>query len=112
MATVIIVTEEFLTWYSELTEAEQESVRPVVTLLEEFGVTLSFPHSSSIKGSRIAMRELRVQHTGNPYRILYVFDPQRQAVLLVGGDKAGDERWYERAVPLAEKLYAEYLRDH
>jgi hypothetical protein len=54
------------------------------------------------------MRELRIQHVGHPYRILYAFDPIRQAILLVGGDKTGDNRWYEKAIRLADKLFSEY----
>jgi len=50
------------------------------------------------------MRELRVQHQGRPYRVLYIFDPRRVALLLLGGDKTGDDRWYERNVPLADQL--------
>jgi hypothetical protein len=41
------------------------------------------------------MRELRVQHQGRPYRVLYAFDPRRAAILLIGGDKTGNDRWYE-----------------
>jgi hypothetical protein len=55
------------------------------------------------------MRELRVQHTGDPYRILYAFDPCRAAILLIGGNKAGDNNWYERFVPIADKLYDKHL---
>jgi len=51
------------------------------------------------------MRELRVQHAGRPYRVLYAFDPRRVAILLIGGDKTGDDRWYEKYVPLADKIY-------
>jgi len=57
------------------------------------------------------MRELRVQHQGRPYRVLYVFDPRRVAILLLGGDKTGDDRWYERNVPLADLLYENYLAE-
>jgi hypothetical protein len=57
------------------------------------------------------MRELRVQHQGRPYRVLYVFDPRRMAILLLGGDKTGDNRWYERNVPLADRLYDNYLAE-
>jgi hypothetical protein len=57
------------------------------------------------------MRELRVQHQGCPYRVLYVFDPRRVALLLLGGDKTGDDRWYERNVPLADRLYDSYLAE-
>jgi hypothetical protein len=57
------------------------------------------------------MRELRIQHAGRPYRVLYAFDPRRCAILLLGGDKTGDERWYERNVPVADRLYDVYLRE-
>ena len=55
------------------------------------------------------MRELRIQHAGRPYRILYAFDPRRCAILLIGGDKTGNDRWYEEYVPLADRLYDEIL---
>jgi hypothetical protein len=55
------------------------------------------------------MRELRVQHQGRPYRVLYAFDPERNAVLLIGGDKTGNEQWYETSVPLADRLYERHL---
>ncbi|HVS61101.1 MAG TPA: type II toxin-antitoxin system RelE/ParE family toxin [Gemmatimonadaceae bacterium] len=63
-----------------------------------------------ILGSRYAhLRELRIQHKGRPYRVLYAFDPRRTAILLIGGAKKGDDRWYEVNVPLAEKLYTSHL---
>lgn len=55
------------------------------------------------------MRELRVQHAGKPHRILYAFDPRRTAILLIGGNKVGDERWYVKYVPIADRLYKEHL---
>jgi len=55
------------------------------------------------------MRELRIQHQGRPYRVLYIFDPARNAVLLIGGDKTGNNRWYEVYVPIADRIYDEYL---
>ena len=104
------VTDEFKAWWDGLTEAECISVERSVLLLEERGPYLPFPYSSSVKGSRhAAMRELRVQHQGRPYRVLYVFDPRRVAILLLGGDKTGDDRWYERNVPLADRLYDNHL---
>ena len=112
MATEIVVTAEFALWYEGLSEAAQDAVGRVIDLLEEHGTLLGFPQSSSISASRIALRELRVQHMGEPYRILYVFDPTRQAVLLVGGNKVGKgNRWYGPAIRLAERLYAKYLDD-
>jgi hypothetical protein len=80
-------------------------------MLEERGVTLEFPISSSINASKFAMRELRIQHGGEPYRVLYAFDPIGQAVLLVGGVKTGKgNKWYVDAVRVADRLFEEYLR--
>jgi len=55
------------------------------------------------------MRELRIQHRGRPYGVLYAFDPRRTAILLMGGDKTGDDRWYEKNVPLADRLLDQHL---
>jgi hypothetical protein len=55
------------------------------------------------------MRELRVQVHGRPFRVLYAFDPKRAAILLVGGDKTGDDRWYATNVPIADRLYDRHL---
>ncbi len=80
-------------------------------MLGEAGPFLRYPYSSAIKQSRHGhMRELRVQHAGNPYRILYAFDPRRAAILLLGGKKTGDDRWYKDAIPKADALYDEHLR--
>lgn len=66
------------------------------------GPRLPFPYSSWIEGSRHShMRELRVQSSGRPLRVFYAFDPRRVAILLTGGDKTGDDRFYERMIPLA-----------
>jgi hypothetical protein len=103
-------TDEFGEWWQGLTEAEQESVNAHVRLLEERGPQLGHPHSSGIARSKHRhMRELRVQHRGRPYRVLYAFDPRRTAILLIGGDKTGNDRWYEAYVPLADRLYDEHL---
>jgi len=57
------------------------------------------------------MRELRIQHRAHPYRVLYIFDPRRVALLLLGGDKGGADRWYTRAIPMADKIYDEFLEE-
>jgi hypothetical protein len=102
--------EEFELWWNRLSESEQESVAAVVNLLAEYGVALKFPYSSGIAGSRHPqMRELRVQHRGRPYRILYAFDPRRSAILLLGGDKTGDDRWYDTFIPRADDLFDAHL---
>ena len=103
-------TDELGDWWASLTEAEQEPIDASVRLLEEKGPGLGFPHSSGIKGSRHPhMRELRIQHEGRPYRILYAFNPRRCAILLLGGDKTGNDRWYLSQVPLADRLYDTHI---
>lgn len=103
-------TDEFGLWWGSLTEREQEDVAASVRWLEHQGVRLGYPHSSGISRSRHThMSELRVQHAGRPYRVLYAFDPRRNAILLLGGDRTGNERWYEEFVPVADRLYDEHI---
>ena len=105
-------TDEFGAWWQDLTEAQQVSVGASVELLEARGPQLGYPHTSRVNSSRHAhMRELRIQHRGRPLRVVYAFDPRRAAILLIGGDKAGDGRWYERMVPKADLLYDEHLAE-
>ncbi len=56
------------------------------------------------------MKELRIQNKKRLYRILFIFDPERKAVLLIGGDKCGDKRFYEKIIPIADDLFDEYIR--
>ena len=103
-------TNEFGAWWVELAEQEQDDVTAVVELLMEHGPRLPFPYSSAVMGSRHGhMRELRVQSGGRPIRVFYALDPRRSAILLIGGDKTGDGRFYKRCVPLADRLYEEHL---
>src|SRR5262249_26326802 len=105
-------TDEFGDWWATLREEQQDDVAHSVGLLAELGPALGFPHSSEVRTSRHAhMRELRTQGGGRPLRTLYAFTPVRTAILLLGGGKTGDDRWYERAVPLADRLYDEHLRE-
>lgn len=77
--------------------------------LEQHGVTLGHSHSSSIHSAKEPIRELRIQSGGRPIRMFYAFDPDRQAVLLIGGEKTGDTRFYEIYVPKGEAIWREYL---
>ena len=105
-------TDELGAWWETLDEREQESIGASVQLPEARGPQLGYPHSSGIAQSRHAhMRELRVQHDGQPYRILYAFDPRRSAILLIGGNKTGDNRWYDVFVPIADRFYDEHLAE-
>jgi hypothetical protein len=103
-------TDEFEAWWNTLTDEEQVSIAAVIGLLEGQGPHLGYPHSSGIGSSRHDhMRELRIQHQGRPHRVLYAFDPRRTAILLLGGDKTGRDRWYEDLVPAADRLYDTHL---
>lgn len=110
MAWTVEYTDEFGAWWDRLSEAERIAVTAHVQLLEERGPDLPFPYSSGIGGSRHPhLRELRVQRAGRPLRIFYAFDPRRVAILLIGGDKTGDDRFYVRLIPIADRLYDDHL---
>ena len=110
MAWPVEYTDEFGAWWATLDDGAQEDIAAVVTQLEARGPQLPFPYSSGMIGSRHAhLRELRVQSGGEPLRIFYAFDPRRTAILLIGGNKAGDDRFYERMVALADRLYDHHL---
>src|ERR1700688_2014382 len=103
-------TEEFETRWNGLTLSEQEAVNAKVMLLQKIGPLLSRPHADVIHASRHPnMKEVRIQHSGRPYRVLLVFEPRRCAMLLIGGDKTGHDPWYEEFVPLADDLYDAHL---
>ncbi|NJL10313.1 MAG: type II toxin-antitoxin system RelE/ParE family toxin [Calothrix sp. SM1_7_51] len=112
MAWQIEYTDEFEEWWLELDQATQDKIAFVVGLLEQNGVNLESQYSSGINGSRYRhMRELKVQCKGEPYRILYAFDPRRVAVLLLGGNKGGNDLWYEENILKADKLYEKLLEE-
>ena len=112
MVWLVEVTDEFKCWWDTLDEGVQDDLHAAVVMLEERGPALPFPFSSGIRGSRHShIRELRVQSGGRPIRVFYAFDPRRCAILLIGGDKRGDKRFYERMLPLAEALYDQHLAE-
>ena len=78
----------------------------------ELGPQVPFPHWSGINGSKHAhVRELRVQSGGWPLRVFCAFDSRRSAILLIGGDKTGDDRFYKRIVPVADALYDTHIEE-
>lgn len=104
------VTDEFLEWWNGLSSDQRESVTDRVDLLAERGPDLRRPVVERIHSSRHHnMKELRAAR-GCALRVLFMFDPGRQAILLLGGDKSGEwDVWYERAIPVADELYDDYL---
>ncbi len=109
----VVVTNEFKEWYQALDEAKGDAVYGAVEMLQQVGPNLGRPHADRLHRSEIHnLKELRPRGEAKNVRILFVFDPLRQAILLVGGDKSGQwNDWYETAIPLAEKLYAQYLKE-
>ena len=107
------VTDQFRDWFESLDEADQEAVAVRVELLVRQGPSLKRPAVGEIKTSRFAprMKELRCGSSA-ALRVLFVFDPRRTAILLLGGSKAGAwAAWYQQAIPAADQLYEVYLEE-
>lgn len=108
-------TDEFEAWWNGLTEEEQIELDAKVHLLEQHGPVLPRPHSDVIVTSKHAnMKELRGKvifpQRRAELRVLYGFDPRRTAILLIGGDKTGNPKWYEEYVPIADQLFDDHLK--
>jgi hypothetical protein len=110
MAWDVEYSDEFECWWNSLDADEQVSVDTGVRLLQEFGPTLGRPHADSLYKAKHNLKELRIQHQGRPYRVLFAFDPRRVGYLLIGGDKTGNDRWYDEYIPKAELIYEVHLR--
>jgi hypothetical protein len=105
-------TDEFGNWYAGLSASVQDDVDRIVGLLEARGPQLPFPYSSGIASSRHShLRELRIQSGGEPFRVFNAFNPRRTAVLLTGGNKAGDSRFHETMVEAADQLYDVHMAE-
>ena len=105
-------TDQFGQWWQDLSEGQQDAIAARVELLMQYGPSLAYPYSSDIRTSRHgSMRELRAQSGGRPLRVFYAFDSRRTSILLIGGDKTGNDRFYDEYVPVADDLYDEHLRE-
>jgi hypothetical protein len=117
LAWQVKVTDEYAAWFTELIKSDLGSatlVAQAVAALREDGPSLHRPLADRIKGSHIHnLKELRPGSRGrSEIRIIFAFDRTRSALLLLGGDKAGNwERWYRENIPIAERLYREYTTD-
>jgi hypothetical protein len=113
---VVLLTDEVAEWLAGLNDEDPGTaarVAAAIEMLSHEGPTLGRPLVDTIKGSQIAnLKELRPGSSGRQkIRILFAFDPWRQAILLVAGDKSGDwQGWYDTAIKIAEGLYDEHLR--
>ena len=110
MAWVVRFDEELAAWFDDQEAGLQDEILAHVGLLEERGPNLGRPRADTVKGSAYRnMKELRIQYQGRPWRILFAFDPRQAAILLVGGDKGGEKRWYLRNIPIADRRYKRHL---
>lgn len=91
----------------------QDEILAMMVLLETFGPTLGRPHADTLAGSRHAnMKELRFRVAGGVWRVAFAFDPVRDGILLVAGDKAGmaQGRFYQRLISRADRRFAQHLK--
>ncbi len=100
------MADEYKEWLESLDEKAQNDIIADIILLEKVGPTLSRSKSDTLYNSKLSnLKKLRTQHKRKPYRSLYAFDPNREAIMLLGGNKAGKKRWYKENVPIAEARY-------
>jgi hypothetical protein len=108
----VLFHDDFHTEFSGLAEDLQDELLAHARLLADFGPNLGRPTVDTLKGSRHAnMKELRFSWAGEVWRVAFAFDPRRQAVLLVGGDKGGADqrRFYKRLIQVADDRYSGHV---
>lgn len=102
----------FEQWLEQQNDADRENVLAHLKVLREMGPGLSRPYADTLKGSSMAnLKELRVQSAGEPIRVLFAFDPDRQGVILCGGHKGNEKRFYKDMIALAEAEYENHLKE-
>ncbi len=107
----VLLHPEFDPEFDALPEGVQDELLAALKLLRDRGPALGRPTVDTLKGSvHVNMKELRVQYRGQPWRFLFAFDPTRAAVVLAGGDKTGDGRFYDRLIQIADRRFARHLR--
>ena len=108
----VILLPECQSWLDSLPSVDRVGILQDASLLREFGPQLGRPHVDTMKGSKHSnMKELRSRQAGHQYRTLFAFDPKQRAVLLLGGDKVGqnEARFYKALIPQADVLYDRHL---
>lgn len=108
----VCTTDVFQTWFEAQTEGAQENVLAALHILEEYGPLLGRPYADTVKNSKYStMKELRIQHAGNPIRVFFSFDPRRKAIVLCAGDKTGvhQKRFYQEMIRIADAEFYNYL---
>ena len=110
----VLFHEEFLLEFNQLSEDVQDELLAYAKLLEVRGPSLGRPHADTLKGSRYAnMKELRFKIDNGVWRIAFAFDPKRQAILLVAGNKIQmkEKRFYKQLIQKADQRFESYLSE-
>ncbi len=110
----ILITEEYEEWFMQLPQKHKAAIATDLEVLRHFGPQLGRPHVDQIKGSRYSnMKELRTKDSSKVYRSLFAFDPDRQTVILCGGDKRGknQEKFYKRLIAEADRIFTDHLEN-
>ncbi|RJT20780.1 type II toxin-antitoxin system RelE/ParE family toxin [Buttiauxella izardii] len=108
----VITTDVFDEWYLAQDKAVRVNVLAAIGILEESGPLLGRPYVDTLNGSEFAnMKELRIQHAGDPIRAFFIFAPSRRAIILCAGCKAGqnEKSFYQKMIRLAESEYYKHL---
>ena len=112
MPWAVFLATEFEPEFDELDTEVQDAILARMLLLEREGPSLGRPHADTLIGSKHAnMKELRCTAAGGVWRIAFAFDPERQAILLVGGDKSGgsEKRFYRQLIARADERFDRHL---
>ena len=112
MSWVVQFDADFEREFDELPKEVQDELTAQAMLLEQFGPTLGRPRVDTLKGSDHAnMKELRFDADGGVWRVAFAFDPEREAILLVAGDKSGvsEQKFYKRLIDRADKRFSAHL---
>ncbi len=108
----VAYSDEFDHWFDSLNEKQQDDLRVGIQLLIELGPNLPRPYADTVEGSKYSnMKELRTQSQGRPIRTFFAFDPNRCAILLIGGNKTDDKKFYKKMIPFADEIYRKHLKE-
>lgn len=111
MTCQVVLCDEFEPEFDALSAPLQDELLAYLKVLEAKGPMLGRPLVDTLKGSVLPnLKELRFSWENQPFRYLFAFDPKRSAIVLVGGSKAGDKRFYEKMIPVAEQRFARHLK--
>lgn len=112
MTWTVLYHDAFLPEMEALAEEVQDDLLAMAQLLRALGPSLGRPHADTLTGSKYAnMKELRFRADDGVWRVAFAFDPERKAILLVAGDKAGvaQKRFYKGLITRADTRFAQHL---